>query len=459
MRLIIRRLAPLTAAACAMLWPPTAAATSTPKQIKASVADGVGFLESQQQANGSFPEEWVLGSLAAAGVAAADLTPSGGSTNARTYELELLGDTATWPGESEPPVTDFDRATLNTYAAGIDPARVSKTQNLIAQIASYYQTASPGYYGSPALFGGTVFALLALAETKTRGGAQRVPEALLEKSIAVLRANQHSDGGWTYERVEGNPSELDEESEPDETGAAMAALCSAGVSNTNTTIVKAEDYLKADLVPSTGAFNAPFGVNTDSNAWAVEGLDACGIAPQGSAFTSSMGKTPIDFLISQQLAGGGFVYEPGESEANEYSSQDAVRALAGGGFTAKPPKPKGAAPRWVFESEFQAGVHSLLTLIVNNGTSDLKVCSVSLAPSTPTSTLAAVLEAAEASSAPSGCVSSFAPASGSGALTQINGSPSPAEAKWDISIDGGKEKAAKRSSKIELGDTISLQLN
>ena len=35
-------------------------------------------------------------------------------------------------------------------------------------------------------------------------------------------------------------------------------------------------------------------------------------------------------------------------------------------------------------------------------------------------------------------MSSFAPAGGSGALTQINGSPSPAEAKWDISIDGGK---------------------
>jgi hypothetical protein len=459
MRLIIRRLAPLAVGACTLLWPVTAAATSTPKQIKASVAAGVGYLESQQQANGSFHEEWVLGSLAAAGVAAANVTPSGGSTNARTYELELLGDTATWPGESEPPVTDFDRATLNAYAAGIDPARVSKTQNLIAQIASYYQTANPGYYGPPEIFGGTVFALLALAETKTRGGAQRVPEALLEKSIAVLRANQHSDGGWTYERAEGDPSELDEEAEPDETGAAMAALCFAGVSNTNPTIVKAEEYLKADLVASTGAFNTPFGVNTDSNAWAVEGLDACGIAPQGSEFKSSMDKTPIDFLISQQLSGGGFIYEPGETEANEYSSQDAVRALAGGGFTAKPPKPKGGAPRWIFESGFQTGVHSLLTLIINNGTSDLKVCSVSVAPSAPATTLAAVLEAAEASSSPSGCVSGFAPASGSGSITQIDGSPSPAEAKWEISVDGSKEKAAKRSSKIELGDAIYLQLN
>lgn len=459
MRLITRRLAPFAVAACALLSPVTASATSTSKQIKTSVAAGVGYLRSQQQANGSFDSEWVLGSLAAAGVASADVKTSESSTDARTYERELLGDTATWPGETEPSVTEFDRAALNAFAAGIDPARVSRTQDLIAQIVSYYQTANPGYYGPPDTFGGTVFALLALAETKTTKNAQRVPVALLEKSIAVMRANQHTDGGWTYERAEGSPTKLKEESEPDETGAVMAGLCSAGVPNTNATIVKAEDYLKDDLVASTGAFNAPFGANTDSNAWAVEGLDACGIAPQGSQFTSSTGETPIDFLISQQLSGGGFVYEAGELEANEYSSQDAVRALAGAGFTAKPPKPKGGAPRWLSESGFQTGVHSPLALIIDNGTSNLKACSVSLAPHTPTTTLAAVLEAAEASSTPLGCVGGFAPATGSGAITQVNGSPSPAEAKWDISIDGGKEKAAKRTTKIELGDTISLQLN
>jgi hypothetical protein len=458
MRLIINRLALLTAAVCVLAPTAAASATSTRKQIKASLASGADYLKAQQQTDGSFGTDWVLGALAATGTAAADVMTSESSTDARTYERELLGDTTTWPGESEPPVTEFDRATLNAYAAGIDPARVSKTQNLIAQIASYYQTANPGYYGPPATFGGTVFALLALAETKTVKGARRVPEALLEKSIAVLRANQHTDGGWTYERAEGSPAILKDASEPDETGAAMAGLCSAGVPNTDPTIVKAEDYLKADLVASTGAFGAPFGLNTDSNAWAVQGLDACGIAAQGSEFTSAQGRTPIDFLIGQQLAGGGFVYEPGEAEANEYSTQDAVRAIAGAGFTTKPAKPKGGAPRWVSESGFRAGVHSLLTLVINNGTSSLKVCSVSVEPSTPTTTLAAVLEAAEAASSPAGCVSSFAPASGSGALTQINGSPSPAEAKWDISIDGGKEKSAKRTSEIALGDTISLHL-
>jgi hypothetical protein len=456
MRLNTCRLALFALVLSALLLPASASATSTPTQIQASVSKGVGFVKSLQEADGGFGTDWALGALAAAGTPAVSVIPSGGSTNARSYERELLGNTATWPGESEPSVTTFEQAALNSYAAGIDPARVSKTQNLIAQVVSHYQPTNPGYYGSPSAFSGTVFGLLALAETKTTKGAERLPAALLEKSVAVLEANQHNDGGWTYEKAEGNPTKLAGAAEPDETGAAIAALCSAGVPNTSPSIVKALGYLKSDLVAATGAFEAPFGANTDSNAWAVQGLDACGINPQGSEFTSSDGKTPIDFLISQQLAGGGFLYEAGEAEANEYSSQDAVRALAGAGFTARPPKPKGAS-QWVAESGFQSGVDSALALIINNGTATLEACSVTVSPSATETTLAAVLQAAESSATPSGCVTSFAPASGSKPITQINGSPSPAAASWHVSLDGGKEKVAKRSSKIKLGDTIYLR--
>ena len=80
--------------------------------------------------------------------------------------------------------------------------------------------------------------------------------------------------------------------------------------------------------------------------------------------------------------------------------------------------------------------------------------------SAATSTLGVVLRAAETSSTPAGCVSSFEPAGGPGPLTRrLNGSPSPPEARWQISIDGAGEKPAKLSSKIEEGDTISLELH
>jgi hypothetical protein len=459
MRLITRRYMPLVAAAVVLMAPSTSAATSTAKQIKAAKANAVAYLKSTQQPNGSFAgftSDWALGALAAAGTAAADVAQTGG-TDARSYYRGLFGDPS-WPG-SEPSVTEFERAALNAYAAGIDPERVSIGQNLIARILSFYQPSSPGYYGSASNFSGALFGLISLADAKSRTAHQVVPQALLNQSIAVVRGNQHNDGGWAFAKAEGNPIALAQPSEPDETGAAMAALCTSGVSTSDPAIHGALGYLKANLVDSTGAFNAPFGPNTDSNAWAVQGLNACGIDPQEPGFTTTSGKTPIDFLLAQQVASGGFRFEPGEAAANEYSSQDGLRSISGGGFTATPPTPRSGAPRWLFSPAFAPGVQSRLGLVINDGTSALKVCSVLITPAKATTTLAAVLEAAKASSVPAGCVTDFEPASGGGAITRINGRPAPAEPRWSLSIDGGKEVLAKRSTAIRLGNVISLKLN
>jgi hypothetical protein len=232
------------------------------------------------------------------------------------------------------------------------------------------------------------------------------------------------------------------------------------VPNTDATVVKGVEYLRSLLVSASGAFAAEFGANTDSNAWAVQGLDACGIDPQGAAFTTPAGKTPIDFLISQQLPSGAFKYLPSETTANEYASQDAVRALAAGGFVAPPPKPK-RAKQWLAEKQFStsASTPGLLTLIVDSGSAPLAACAVKVAPAATKAKLAAVLTAAEASSSPAGCVSSFGPSTGKGSITQINGLPgSPGATAWQLSIDGGSPKQAKGSTAIHLGDTIYLQL-
>jgi hypothetical protein len=459
MRLITGWLVPLAAAACALLSAPAASASSTPAEIEASVNKGVTYLKSVQQTDGGF-EDWDLSALAAAHVAAANVKKTSAETDARTWYRKLVGNTETWPGK-EPVVTDYERAALNAYAAGIDPARVSKTQDLIAQITSYYEPASPGYYvGS---FNGTVFALLALADTKTDVGVQRVPQALLNKSIEVLEKNQHTDGGWTWEKAEGNETKLKAAAEPDMTGAAMAALCTSGVSKSEGVLVKAKEYLESDLkaeAKGSGAFESEFHANTDSNAWAVSGLNACGINPQEEGFTTKEKHTPIEFLISQQLTGGGFRYLASGSTVNEYSSQDAIRALAGAGFTATPPVPSGGLEQWFAESNFSTSktVKSPLALIINNGTSTLKVCSVSVAPAETTTTLETVLKTAEAGSTPKECVTGHKSEAGTKAITQINGYPSTPAPEWDVSIDGSTEEQVKTSKVIHLGDTIYLRL-
>ncbi len=457
MRLTLTRLA-LLAALVALAVPAIAAAKATPAEISSSRTKGVEYLKGLQKASGEiagFGGDWALTAFAAAGIAPADVNKGGGeSTDARSWYESVVG-VPTWPG-AEPVSTDFERATLVSYAAGTDPARVSKRQNLIAKVASYYQPESPGYFGST--FNATVFGVLALAGAKTTAGATRVPQPLLEASIAAIEANQHTDGGWTWEKAAGNPTALENPSEPDMTGSAMAALCSAGVSSGAAPIVAAKKYLAANLNSTNGAFESEFGFNTDSTAWAVDGLKACGIDPQASEFTTAGSKTPLTFLIAQQLSkGGGFKYSTGTT-ADQYASQDAVRALGSGGFTAAPPKPA-KGPQWKGVTEFATGgtETTSLALIVNDGASALKVCSVSLAPGATTTTLATVLNAAVAATTPAGCVTGFQPGAGSGAITQVNGYPAVPAERWKVSIDGGAASTAERGTTIHVGDTIYLK--
>ncbi|HEY2334310.1 MAG TPA: prenyltransferase/squalene oxidase repeat-containing protein [Solirubrobacterales bacterium] len=446
------RLALAAVALIALLAPATAAAKATPTEINTAKTKGVEYLKGLQKTNGEIPGfggDWALTAFAAAGVAPADVKKTG---DARGWYEGLVG-SPTWPG-AEPLATDFERGALLAYAAGIDPARVSKRQNLIAKVASYYQPESPGYYGST--FNATVFGLLALADVKTPGGAVRVPPVVLEQAEAAVKANQHTDGGWTWEKAAGNPEALGKASEPDMTGAAIAALCTAGVPNTDTAVVNARKYLASKLNKTTGAIESPFGVNTDTTAWAVQGLKACAIDPQEGEFEAT--KTPLDFLISQQVKGGGFRYGTTGTTAEQYAGQDAVRALGSGGFTAAPPKPS-KGEQWNAVTEFATGAteSTSLALIVDNGSSPLKICSVTLAPEATTATLAQVLTAAVAGTTPASCVTGFLPGSGEGAITQVNGFPaSPAE-KWNVTVDGGTKAQAKRSTVIHVGDTIYLK--
>ncbi|MGV9263778.1 hypothetical protein ACWDRR_03815 [Kitasatospora sp. NPDC003701] len=441
---------------------PAAHATATPTQTATSKSTGVTYLKSLQAADGSYvtggglSNEWAFSALAAAGTAAADVTPGGDTTkNARLVYRNQLAAT-TWPSGT-PVATDYQRGTLNAYAAGIDPARVGPGRNLIADTVAYWQTAEPGYYGPSANFNGTVFGLLALAGARTQTGTQRVPAALVDASVTAVRANQHNDGGWNYSKAAGNPTALAQGSDIDMTGAAMAALCSGGVPSTDTAIVAAKNFLKGKLIAS-GAFTSMFGANTDSNGWAVSGLNACGINPQGADFTSGSGKTPIDFLIAQQFKpGGGFKYLSTDTVPSPYASVDGLRAVAGAGFTATPPAPTAAGePAWAASTSFTPGTAARLALVVDNGAAPLKVCAVTLTPTGATTTLGDVLDAA-ATATPSGCVTAVTPSTGGGTITAVNGTANGGGSTWKVALDGATATAATRATVVHVGDTVSLR--
>ncbi|MEU9081389.1 hypothetical protein [Streptomyces sp. NPDC048357] len=437
-------------------------ATSTPAQIATSKTNGVAYLKSLQAADGSYAggglsNEWAFSAFAAAGTAVVDVAPGGDTTkNARTVYRNLIS-TSGWPSAT-PVVTDYERGTLNAYAAGIDPARVSDSRNLIANVYSYWQTAEAGYFGSSGNFNGTVFAALSLGGAKTQAGGTRIPQALTDSIVTRIRANQHNDGGWTFGKAEGNPTALAAAGDVDMTGAAMAALCVSGVPNTDADVVQAKNFLKGRLA-TTGAFNSMYGVNTSSNGWGVAGLNACGINPQTGDFLTASNKTPIDFLLANQYnPGGGFTYKPADTTPSPYSSIDSLRAVAGGGFTAAPPVPvTPGAPQWVAQSTFTAGTATKLALTVDDGAGGLKVCSVAFTPTGTTTTLGDVLNAATTAATPAGCVTSVTPSSGTGTITAVNGKANSGSNTWKVSVDGSAFAGAVRNKVINVGDTIALR--
>jgi hypothetical protein len=463
MKSVVCKLA-LAAATITALLAPAVARAQTPLEL------GVKYLETKEKAEKNeepaFGGDWALTSLASAGKAAAEVTRGKTKpTNARAWYEGYISP-STWPVEAEDPATEFEKAALISYAAGTDPARVSVERNLLANIISEYQTEHPGYYGKPSHFEGAIFGLLALADTKTITGVERIPAALLKQSVEVIVNNQHTDGGWNYEQAEGNAEVRESTAEADTTGAAIAALCTSDVKyeGEEHSLTKGEEYLKK-ILELNGGFEYVYGKpNADSNAWVVQGLKACNIDAETFKKEEKGAKSPIEFLESLQIKSGegegGFLEEEKSTGgANYYASQDTVRALAKGGFTAEPPMPKSKEiPQWEYKTEFSTTKSSPLALIINNGTT-LKVCSVAVKAGSAAEesgiSLLKVLEKAKAGGSevkPSGCVSSFEPTSGSGAITHINGTA----AAWKVSLNGSSEVEAKLGTEVTLGNVIYL---
>lgn len=424
--------------------PATANATSSQSEIDAAIALGAGYFSSQQDAaTGAIPgfgNEQAVTALVAAGVDAAERRVSPGDPSLQDF---LLGEYGSEAWGDEPPqglVTEYEQAILTAHAAGLDPARLSAVSNQPAQLAGLWNPAA-GSFGEPTS-NSTVFGILAMKESS-------LPSWALAPAIAFLRRNQHDDGGWAYLSAP-TPDARAEPSEEDMTGAAIAALCEAGVPTYDPTVSAALQYLNGRLADASGGIEYLYGpANADDTGWVVSGLNACGIDPQSPAWTTSAGKTPIDFLLSlrvQSGAGaGGFGYED-NAVANFYASQDALRAIAGGVFTAEPQSvrtPPTPAP----------GTQVPHLLAIELAPGNVRMCKVTAAAGAPA---AAVLAAAEESSHPAGCVTSFELAGGR--LRSLDGvAPENADEAWMLRLDRGAAAIAGEQP-VGFGDVVSLRL-
>jgi hypothetical protein len=433
---------------------PTASA-ATSSEVDDAIGSAVAYIRAQQKPNEFNPEapytgaisgfggDWAATALAAAGLDASQVVnPTYGPQSLQDGILaeytegewtELAGS-----GPFPRPATDFERATLASYAAGLDPARLSADQNLPAQIAGLWNS-STGSFGTPST-NSTVFGILALDRTP-------LPAWALAPAVSYLRRNQHDDGGFEYPAAT-TPAGKEAKGTADMTGAAIAAFCEAGVPAWDPQVARAIEFLHENL-GEDGGFKYPFGgPNGDTNAWAISGLNACGIDPQSAEWTTTAGKTPVDYLLSLQIheageANGAFGYQEPEG-ANFYETQEIVRALAGGGFT--------AAPKTVrTPPSVPDGTPVRHLLAIGLGGENARMCEVT-APAG--ASLIALLEAAQAGSNPAGCVTSLSVSGGR--VVTLDGVAAPnADEAWLARLDRGAAALAGEGP-VAFGDLVSL---
>jgi hypothetical protein len=418
---------------------PAAAAVTEVEELAAARhgAEWIALLQEPSGELASFGGDWSMISLASVGINAADVRLSPTEPSAQDFYLSL------WTGE--PPAlfsaTDFERAILTGYSGGLEASRLDAQTNLVADLAAQFNGHELGEKGAT---NADVFGVLALS-------AVSAPSDVIDTLAQTVREQQDADGGWNF-------AAGTKKSEADLTGAALAALCAAGVPNTDSAIVKAESYLHTVQDTATGGFVNPT-VNTDSTAWVVSGLDACKIDPQAAEWTTTAAKTPIDFLIAQQNQDGSFQLHAHDEEEDFYSTQDAVRALTGTGFIAPPPpRSESGQPKVRPAPTVAAGTPVPITLVIDSagrvtGGSSVRMCKV-IAP--VGATVAQMLTAASEASLPSYCLSDLSLQGGR--ITRVNGvSAEPGTSAWEISREGGSDEL-EATGTVGLGALVQLQL-
>jgi hypothetical protein len=438
----IKQLVPALAAGAGLAPAAPATAEVTKEEARLAAAEGAAWIQTQQTDDGRlgfFGGDWAMIALANAGVHAADVRTAAANPSVQDfYHSEW---TELFPLEG----TSISRGLLTGRAAGIQTAKLSTTENLLAKLAGEFDGRQ---IGSEALVNDDVFAVLS---TQHAGAVSSIAPVVNR----YVRGAQAPDGGWAFSAAASS-------GDVDMTGAAIGALCAGGATPDDAHVAEGLDFLKAAQNEGNGGFDSGFfGPNADTTAWVVDGLRECAIDPQGPRWTTSTGKTPLDFLVSLQRDDGAFRWVPGDDSDNLYATQNAITALAGDGFGAAPAERENPVdPALRPAPDVPDGTMVPLTLVLDHDPASAgadRLCSIEGAVGAP---LSEVLAQAADSAEPTYCVSDLrvAESGGEARVASVNTvGEQPGAAFWEASLDGAPAQRALVGH-TELGSVISLAL-
>jgi energy-coupling factor transport system substrate-specific component len=271
------------------------AATETGPQAAAA------WLESAQNEDGGFGEGpgaksgqemtgWAMLGLEAAGINPQDVTSSAGRSPADFLQEEIAAVQS--PG-------DLARTILALEGAGIEPREFAGRNLVAALLAKRRKDGS--YEDWP---NSTAYAVLALRSA----GIANVAD-----SVGWLREAQNEDGGWGD--IEGSPSNADG------TGTVLQVLPPSSQASQ-----RGVGYLR-QIQQQGGGFRlgGNGALNTQSTAWAVEGLLAAGANP---AQFKRGGKSAYEYLEDNQAADGHYRYSSKSDQTPVWVTGEVIVATA-----------------------------------------------------------------------------------------------------------------------------------
>jgi energy-coupling factor transport system substrate-specific component len=281
--------------------PASARAADTGRAINwlASVQNGDGGWGSSPGSSSSVgTTEWVMLGLEAAGRNPLDLSRNGHSpvdyVRGNLNSLQSSGDLA--------------RTILALEGAGVDP-RSFGGRNLVSALLNSRRK-DGSFEGWPAT---TAYAALALRSAGATGG--------IDKTVGWLIDAQNRDGGWG--NLPGSSSVADI------TGAVMQAIPETKAAHQGLTYLSHHQNASGGFAPG-GAGE----VNSQSTAWAVQGIVAVGADPES---VTAGGHSGLDYLSARQGADGHFAYSAASDKTPVWVTGQALAAAAGKAYPVPAP--------------------------------------------------------------------------------------------------------------------------
>ena len=151
-------------------------------------------------------------------------------------------------------------------------------------------------------------------------GTVALSETVPVTAVTTLRSAIQPEGGWEWMAGFGPDSNT--------TALVIQTLIATGEPLTATEIISGLAYLKAAQQPDGGfAYDLTSGGGSDANstAYALQALVAANQDPTGETW-SAAGVSPIDYLLSLQLADGSFEWQVGTG-GNLFATQQVIPAL------------------------------------------------------------------------------------------------------------------------------------